>query len=69
MHDFVMGEPLDSSMSNDDAYRLGMLAREAASLGPAKCGDEIDRGLILCRLMREKGYRIVKDPDHGEVAT
>jgi hypothetical protein len=46
-------------MPNDVAYRLGLLAREVGTLGPGKAGDEIDRGLILVRRLREAGYSVV----------
>jgi hypothetical protein len=52
---------LNGGMSNDDAYRLGKLALDVGRMHVAEgVGDEIDRGLILCRLMKEKGYGIGK---------
>ena len=53
-----MKQPLDASMPNITAYRLGEVAREVGMMGPAKCGDEIDRGLILVRRLREEGYEV-----------
>lgn len=56
---------LDGGMSNDDAYRLGKLALDVGRMHVAEgVGDEIDRGLILVRLLREKGYAITKLPQH-----
>jgi hypothetical protein len=41
------------AMDNVVAWRLGEIAREAAK-GPA--GDLIDTGLLLCRLLHDKGF-------------
>lgn len=55
---------LDSSMPNQDAYAFGLLARDVAARGTEQgVGDEIDRGLILSRLLNERGYEIVKVHD------
>lgn len=43
---------------NVDAWRLGEACRAAAD--EPKCGDPIDRGLILLRELEAKGYGIVK---------
>lgn len=48
---------LTATMDNLDAWRLGECARETMK-GPA--GDLIDTGLILRRLLEEKGYGLVK---------
>ena len=53
------GSELDCGMSNDVAWCLGLIARE---VGTAKAGDEIDRGLILVRRLRETGYLVVPIP-------
>ena len=52
---------LDSAMPNIDAGTLGRVAREVCSDAMrAQIGDEIDRGLILSRLLRQAGYAVVK---------
>jgi hypothetical protein len=43
---------------NVDAWRLGEACRKAAD--DTKCGDYIDRGLILLRELQSKGYGVVK---------
>jgi len=54
-------KPLDHSMPNVVAYSLGLIAREVGTLGADKAGDEIDRGLILVRRLREEGYTVFKE--------
>lgn len=54
---------LDSSMLNTDAYALGSLAREVTAMGPGKCGDEIDRGLVMLRRLGDLGFQILKVHD------
>ena len=43
---------------NVDAWRLGEIALQAGGQRD-DVGDFIDRGLILIRLLKEKGYTIV----------
>jgi hypothetical protein len=63
-----MSEPrrqiLDSAMSNLDAGSLGRIARDVGNRDVSEgVGDEIDRGLIMTRLLREQGYELVKVHD------
>ena len=54
---------LGASMPNVDAYALGKLAFEVGHMAtPEGVGDEIDRGLILVRRLREMGYAVLKLP-------
>lgn len=50
---------LDSGMSNILAWRLGEIASEAGDPKLKGVGDHIDRGLILRRLLEEKGFFLV----------
>lgn len=50
---------LSELMDNVLAYRLGLIARDAGTRGPDTAGDEIDRGLILRRLLEEKQFHLV----------
>lgn len=43
---------------NLDAWKLGEACRKAAD--EPKCGDHIDRGLILLRELEALGYGVVK---------
>jgi hypothetical protein len=53
-------------MDNVLAYQLGEAARDAMK-GPA--GDLIDVGLILCRVLREKGFEVhVREEWEAEAA-
>ena len=49
-------KPLSSSMDNVIASRLGRIARQAGVTDSA--GDDIDRGLILLRLLGEAGLEL-----------
>jgi hypothetical protein len=51
---YTKNQPTD----NVDAWRLGEACSNAAK--EPKCGDAIDRGLILLRELELKGYGIVK---------
>lgn len=53
--------PLTAAMDNVIAARLGQLARQAGK-DRKDVGDDIDRGLILRRLLEEAGFGIVKLP-------
>lgn len=48
----------DNQPGNLDAWRIGEACRQAAD--DPRCGDYIDRGLILLRELEEMGYGIVK---------
>ena len=52
-------KPLTGYMNNEDASSLGQVARETMS-PKQSVGDSIDRGLILRRLLQEKGFYLVK---------
>ncbi len=43
---------------NVDVWRLGAACRKAAD--DPKCGDYIDRGLILLKELQAQGYGVVK---------
>lgn len=53
-----MHQPLDAAMNNVLAWRLGEIAILAGG-GRKDVGDTIDRGLILLRLLNEKGFDLV----------
>jgi hypothetical protein len=44
--------------NNQGAWRLGEACTKAAN--EPRCGDYIDRGLILLRELQAKGYGVVK---------
>lgn len=50
---------LDSGMTNLDAYKLGLVVCKVNK--SKKIGDEIDRGLILTRILKEEGFFLIKD--------
>lgn len=53
-----MSKTLTPAMDNVYAWRLGDAAREAMS--PTQTvGDSIDRGLILLRLLNERGFDVI----------
>lgn len=51
-------KPLDCAMDNVLAWRLGTIAREAGDINRSDVGDPIDRGLILLRLLNERGFEL-----------
>lgn len=53
------GKALDSGMDNVFAWRLGEIALDAGDPKRKDVGDLIDRGLILRRLLEEKGFLLV----------
>lgn len=57
--------PLDALMDNVLAWCLGEIALEAGRARP-DVGDLIDRGLILLRLLNERGFDVVQrsEPQH-----
>jgi len=60
-------KPLTEAMDNLLAGRLGRVALEAGDPQRKDVGDSIDRGLILRRLLEEKGFGvIVLDRASGE---
>ena len=50
---------LTDAMDNVLAYRLGMIARSPQLHDPINIGDEIDRGLVLRRLLEQAGFGLV----------
>jgi hypothetical protein len=52
-------EPLDEGIDNLTAYRLGKVGLQLIEYPREKIGDEIDRGLVLRRLLEEAGFFIV----------
>ena len=52
--------PLTSLMDNVLAYRLGLTVKEINDYPKHKIGDEIDRGLVLRRILEEKGFYLIK---------
>lgn len=47
---------LDAAMDNALASHLGEIARDAGRSSRTDVGDTIDRGLILVRLLKERGF-------------
>jgi hypothetical protein len=56
------GEPLDAHMDNILASTLGKIALEVGDPSRHDVGDYIDRGLILCRRLREFGFEVREIP-------
>jgi hypothetical protein len=52
-------KPLTALMPNTIAWRLGEVCTDAAS-PEQKVGDPIDQGLILLRLLNERGFDVVE---------
>lgn len=55
----LLSEPLQVSMDNVIASRLGAIATEAGDPNHTGVGDIVDRGLILRRLLEEQGFYLV----------
>ena len=53
-------EHLTSLMDNVDAYKLGIVAKTAGKPDNPNIGDNIDRGLMLRRILEEYGYYLIK---------
>ena len=53
-------KPLTAAMDNVLAYRLGLTVLEVNNYPRHKIGDEIDRGLVLRRVLEEKGFYLTK---------
>ena len=51
--------PDSGLMNNIMAYRLGLVGLKLIRYPEQEIGDEIDRGLVLCRLLNESGFKIV----------
>ena len=59
--------PIDYA-PNMMAAILGRLAREVSALPADQAGDDVDRGLVLFRMMREEGMHIqLVDTDTSNV--
>jgi hypothetical protein len=50
--------PLDRFIDNVTASKLGRIARDAGNPNRDGVGDDIDRGLILLRLLTDAGFEI-----------
>lgn len=50
---------LTSGMTNDMAWRMGIIASLAGDTNRKDVGDPIDRGLILLRLLHESGFDVL----------
>lgn len=50
-------KPLDKNMDNTIAYQLGSIL---SLVEQCPAGDNIDKGLILCRLLKESGFSIIQ---------
>jgi len=59
-------EIIDASMNNTTAYRLGLVGLQLIKYPREKIGDEIDRGLVLRRLLEEAGFGLVTLPTGDE---
>jgi hypothetical protein len=55
-------ELLTALMDNVVAYRLGRVGLQLMEYPKEKIGDEIDRGLVLRRLLEEAGFGVVVLP-------
>jgi hypothetical protein len=53
--------PLGCGMDNVLAFKLGAIALEAGSRERSDIGDNIDRGLVLRRLLQEQGFTLLWD--------
>ncbi len=53
----MQGKPLFVSIDSDQATKLGEVAEAAVN---AAAIDDIDRGLILVRLLKEAGFDVYK---------
>lgn len=57
---------LTPAMDNVDASILGQISTSAGHDGRKDVGDNIDRGLILLRLLNTLGYQVARnDPPHS----
>ena len=62
VHPNPVQRPLDCGMDNLLAWSLGLIAHEAGDEQRKDVGDPIDRGLILRRLLEEKGFVLYYQP-------
>ena len=60
----MVEKPLDSAMDNVLAWRMGQACTAAAE--DQKCGDPIDRGLILLHQLNEKGFGVFEKQKREE---
>lgn len=58
LHGLYTDNPLTAALDNLLADRLGRIALEAGSEKRKDVGDNIDRGLILLRLLTEQGFAV-----------
>lgn len=49
---------ITESMNNDMAHKIGMVGNQLMHYPKEKIGDEIDRGLVLRRLLEEAGFTL-----------
>ena len=61
------GESLDADMHNVLAGKLGQIALEVGLPEHIGVGDDIDRGLILVRRLRECGFSITEIQEIDDV--
>lgn len=54
------GDILTAAMDNLTAQKLGMVGYQLSEYPREKIGDEIDRGLVLRRLLEEAGFGVVR---------
>jgi len=59
-------KPLDPGMDNVIASRMGEVAMSAGSRTRTDVGDNIDRGLILLRLLKEQGLSVIISPEDSD---
>lgn len=59
-HAPLTSAPLTAGMDNVTAWKLGEIARDAGNPAREGVGDPIDRGLILRRLLGEKGFLVIR---------
>jgi hypothetical protein len=59
MHKYT--EPLTAAMDNVLAYKLGRIALDAGKPQRSGVGDNIDRGLVLRKLLEESGFYLIMD--------
>ena len=55
--------PITANCDNVLAWRLGEACRVAAD---ASAGDYIDRGLVLLRALRERGFLVIQKTDEQQ---
>jgi len=53
---------LTDEINNGIAYRIGLVGLDLIRYPREKIGDEIDRGLVLRRLLEEAGFLLIEKP-------